>query len=262
MEFEQISIFDLFDDSKAKPFKINKPVRLIEAFGGIGAQALALEVLGVPFTHHRLIEFDKYPVKSYNAIHHTDFEPTDIRDVHGKDLGITEKDKYCYIFTYSFPCQDISVAGLGKGFSKENQMGENATRSGLLWEVERILTELQVARMDKPDVLVMENVPAIHSSKNIKDFEQWLAFLESIGYTNFWQDLNAADFGIPQSRNRTFCVSLLGNYDYKFPEPIELKATMRDYLDAKVDDKYYIKSDRAKKLIDQLFENGTLPISR
>lgn len=258
MEFEQVSIFDLYGDKKQK-FQITKEIALVELFGGIGSQALSLDVLGVPYHHHLLVEYDKFPCASYNAIHHTDFKPTDIRDIHGKDLNITEKEKYCYMMTYSFPCQDISVAGQQKGYSKENQENGNATRSGLLWEVERILTELQVARMDKPDVLILENVPNIHSKKFYNDWLEWLAFLESIGYTNYWQDMNAADYGVPQSRNRTFCVSILGNYDYQFPEPIELKTTMRDYLDPKVDEKYYIKSDRAKQLLDKLVESGKIP---
>lgn len=117
-------------------FKINKPIRLIELFAGIGAQAKALEMLGVKFEHYRICEFDKYAVASYNAIHGTHFHPTDIRDLRWGDLGVTDTDKYCYILTYSFPCQDLSVAGKQRGMTKGG-----GTRSGLLWEVERLLTE-------------------------------------------------------------------------------------------------------------------------
>lgn len=117
-------------------FKIDKPIRLIELFAGIGAQAKALEMLGVKFEHHRICEFDKYAVASYNAIHGTHFQPTDIRDLRWRDLGVTDTDKYCYILTYSFPCQDLSVAGKQRGMIKGS-----GTRSGLLWEVERLLTE-------------------------------------------------------------------------------------------------------------------------
>lgn len=94
----QISFFD-----GGEPLKITKPLRLIELFSGIGAQAKALENLGVPFTHYRSCEFDKYAVTSYNAIHHTDFTPSDITELKGGDLGITDTDKYEYILTYSFP---------------------------------------------------------------------------------------------------------------------------------------------------------------
>lgn len=85
------------------PFKIDRPIRLIELFAGIGSQAMALRDIGADFTHHRVCEFDKYAMKSYNAIHGTNFEPSDIRDWKGGDLGITDRDKYCYILTYSFP---------------------------------------------------------------------------------------------------------------------------------------------------------------
>lgn len=244
-ELEQMHLFDL---TKEK-YKITKPIRLIELFGGIGSQAMALERLGVDFEHYRLVEFDKYPVMSYNAIHGTNFEPTDITKIDGDFLGITDKDKYIYLLTYSFPCQDLSVAGRQKGMKKGS-----GTRSGLLWEVERLLNETK----ELPDVLLMENVPQVHSEENKSDFRKWIDFLESKGYSNYYQDLNAKDFGVAQNRDRCFMVSILGDYFYKFPETIELDKTMKNYLEDEVDEKYYINSEKAKKLIDTLIENGTL----
>lgn len=97
-----MTLFDWINQSKER-YKIRKPIRLIELFAGIGTQAMALRDLGVDFEHYRSIEFDKYAMASYNAIHGTSFEPTDIRDVKGVDLGITDKVKYCYLMTYSFP---------------------------------------------------------------------------------------------------------------------------------------------------------------
>ena len=88
--YEQQSIFGFPE------YKITKKIRLIEMFGGIGSQAMALRDLGADFEHHRLIEFDKYCVQSYNAIHHTSFVPTDIRNVHGKDLAIREREILLY----------------------------------------------------------------------------------------------------------------------------------------------------------------------
>lgn len=232
-------------------FKIKKPIRLIELFAGVGCQAQALKNLGVDFEHYRAVEFDKYPVASYNAIHGTEFEPTDIMNTHAEDLGICDKEHYQYIMTYSFPCQDLSLAGKQAGMKR----GEG-TRSGLLWEVERILKECT----ELPDILLMENVPQVHGKKNIEDFNEWLAFLESLGYCNFWQDLNAKDYGVAQNRNRCFCVSILGGAegDYKFPDPVELTKVMADYLDEVVDEKYYINNERADKLIAQLIERGEL----
>lgn len=95
----QITIFDVMYEN----FKITKPIRLVEIFSGIGAQAMALRDLGVEFEHHRAIEFDRFAMNSYNAIHGTDFQTSDVREIKGGDLGITNTDRYCYILTYSFP---------------------------------------------------------------------------------------------------------------------------------------------------------------
>lgn len=96
---DQMTIFDYVRE----PFHISKKIRLIELFAGYGSQAIALREIGADFEHHKVVEFDKYAMASYNAIHGTDFEPTDIRNLRGGDLGITDKDKYQYIMTYSFP---------------------------------------------------------------------------------------------------------------------------------------------------------------
>ena len=248
----EVSLFDF------PTMEINKKIRLIELFGGIGSQAMALRDLGADFEHYRLVEFDKYAVASYNAIHHTDFTTSDIRDVHGADLGIVEKSTYTYLLTYSFPCTDLSVAGQMKGMSKEDWEKGESTRSGLLWEVERILKELPKEQL--PDVMLMENVPQVHGEQNKDDFEKWCAFLRSKGYQNFYQDLNAKDYGIPQNRERCFMVSILSDdfIDFEFPLPIKLETVMKDYLEEKVDEKYYINSEKADKLIQQLIESGVL----
>ena len=235
------------------PFINTKPIRLIELFGGIGSQAMALSRLGVDFEHYRLVEFDKYPVKSYNAIHGTSFRPVDITKIHGTDLGIVDTDSYTYLLTYSFPCQDLSVAGKQAGMSKGNN-----TRSGLLWEVERLLNETD----NLPQLLLMENVPQVHSKKNMPDFENWIKFLENKGYSNFYQDLNAKDYGVAQNRNRCFMVSILGDYCFYFPTPTQLNKTMKDYLEDNVDEKYYIDNDKSKTLINKLLETDSLPRER
>lgn len=213
----QLSLFG----NEKEIFKITKPIRLIELFSGTGSQAMSLRDLDADFEHYRVVEFDKYAIKSYNAIHNTDFPTMDITQISGSDLGIVDTLNYCYIMTYSFPCQDLSVAGKQAGMSKGS-----GTRSGLLWEVERLLNEVE----NLPQVLLMENVPQVHGKKNMKDFQKWIDFLESKGYSNYWQDLNAKNYGIAQNRNRTFMVSILGNYKYEFPKPIELQKVMKDYL--------------------------------
>lgn len=239
--------------------EINTPIRLIELFGGIGSQAMALRDIGADFETYKLVEFDKYAVQSYNAIHGTHFETTDIRAVHGADLEIKDRDKYTYLMTYSFPFTDLSIAGKMAGMSKDAWKNGETTRSGLLWEVERILKELPDDQL--PQVLLMENVPQVHADKNLADFDNWLEFLNSRGYINFWNDLNAKDYGMPQNRDRCFCVSVLTEefIDFQFPEKIPLETKMKDYLEEKVDERYYINTEKAEKLICQLVDDGVLP---
>lgn len=232
-------------------FKVSKenPLRLIELFGGIGCQAKGLQMAGIPFEHSGYVEWDKYPVRSYNAIWGTSFEPMDICKVHADDLRIVDTENHLYMMTYSFPCTDLSVAGKGAGMSKGS-----GTRSGLLWEVERILNECR----ELPQILLMENVPQVHGKKNMEDFQLWCRFLESKGYANFWKDLNAKNYGIAQNRNRCFMVSLLGGGEYTFPEPIPLDTVMADYLDDEVEEKFYINNERSDGLIQKLIGEGTI----
>ena len=152
-------------------------------------------------------------------------------------------------------CQDLSLAGKQAGMSK----GSN-TRSGLLWEVERLLQESVDNNLELPDVLLMENVPQVCNKTNEKDFNEWKEFLENIGYKNFVKVLNASDFGVPQNRKRCFMVSILTNEDiiYNFPESQPLTKCVKDILEPIVDEKYYIKNDRAEELIKSLIERKVL----
>lgn len=167
-----------------------------------------------------------------------------IQKVKGEDLEIVDTDKYCYIMTYSFPCQDLSLAGKGKG------MSDTSTRSGMLWEVERILTECyELGTL--PQILLMENVPQVHGEGNTEDFNKWQLRLEELGYKNYWEDLIATDYGIPQTRNRCFMISILGEYSYSFPPKKELKLKLKDMLEDNVDEKYYL----SKKMIKFFTKN-------
>lgn len=164
---------------------------------------MALKRINADFKHYKVVEFDKFAIKSYNAVHNTNFTTTDIKDVNAEDLDICDTDKYTYLLTYSFPCTDISNAGQRKGMAKNS-----GTRSGLLWEVERILKELYDRKMEMPQILFMENVPQVHGKKNIDDFNMWLKVLTDLGYKNYWKDLNAKDYGVAQNRNRTYMFSI------------------------------------------------------
>ena len=246
----QMSIFDMIRE----PIRITKPIRLIELFAGYGSQAMALKRIGAKFEHYRVVEFDKYAVASYNAVHGTDFPTMDITKVHADDLNICDTEAFTYLLTYSFPCIDLSVAGKQAGMKKGS-----GTRSGLLWEVERILKEIRDGGGELPQILFMENVPQVHADANMGDFQNWIDFLTSLGYVSYWQDLNAKNYGVAQNRERCFMFSFLGEYNYHFPQPIPLKKKLKDYLEDNVDEKYYIKNEKAEKLIKQLIDNGTLP---
>ena len=192
--------------------------------------------------------------ETYNAFKAT-HNLGSIMNVHAEDLEIKDKN-FTYLLSYSFPCQDISVAGKQAGFTKNTQ-----TRSGLLWEIERILNECEELNC-LPDVLCMENVNAIHNKKNMPDFQMWLDFLSSKGYITSWADMNSKDYGIAQNRCRTFALSIhksITEEPYIFPESIRLTSRLKDYLEKKVDAKYYINNEKAQKLIQDLINRGVLP---
>ena len=168
----------------------------------------------------------------YNDIQATN-NLVNIQQIKAEDLEMTDRN-YCYIMTYSFPCQDLSKAGGRRGMQKGS-----GTRSGLLWEVERILNEGKEAGT-LPDILLMENVPQVHGVGNMEHFRNWMLALEKLGYTNYWEDLIATDYGIPQIRNRTFMLSLKGQQYYQFPAYIPLKWRLKDFLEKNVDGKYYL----------------------
>ena len=204
-----------------------------------------------PMTKQQIERLSEEQLKTiYNNIAIT-HNLVNIQQVKGKDLKIVDTDKYDYILTYSFPCQDLSLAGKGKG------MSDTSTRSGMLWEVERILTECkEIGTM--PQILLMENVPQVHGADNVKDFNKWQLRLEELGYKSYFQDLIATDYGIPQTRNRCFMISILGDYSYTFPKPIPLKLKLKDMLEDNVDEKYYL-SDAMIKCFTRETEDNKFP---
>jgi len=173
----------------------------------------------------------------YNNIINTN-NKVNIMSVKGSHFNIIETNKYDYILTYSFPCQDLSKAGKGKGMSDTN------TRSGLLWEVDRILSELT----ELPQILLMENVPDVIGSRYIQDFKRWDERLRELGYSNHIEVLNAKNYGIPQNRERAFMISILGNYQYRFPQPIPLTLRLKDMLEKEVDEKYYLTNEKIQSI--------------
>lgn len=216
------------------------PLRLIELFAGIGSQTQALTNIGVPHTVVGISEIDKYAIQSYKAMHGEVTNFGDIREI----KSLPDAD----LWTYSFPCQDISVAGKGAGIKE-------GTRSGLLFEVERLLIAA-AENGNLPKYLLLENVKNLVSKKFKADFDRWLYFLSSLGYANYWQILNAKDYGIPQNRERVFCVSIRGEHKpFKFPEKRELKLRLRDMIDEVVDEKYYLKESTIRSIVNSSFNS-------
>ena len=206
-------------------------LKVFEAFAGVGAQRMALRNIGVDFEVVGISEIDKFAIKSYEAIHGECSNYGDISKINPKNLPNID------LFTYSFPCQDLSIAGKKEGLKE-------GTRSGLLYECEKII------EAKKPKYLLLENVKNLVGKKFKNDFNKWLDYLEGLGYTNYWKVLNAKDYGVPQNRERVFVVSVLGEHKpYTFPQPIKLNKAIKDILEDTVGEKYYM--NKPFKLVDK-----------
>lgn len=209
------------------------PIRVVELFAGIGSQHQALENLGIPHIIVGISEIDKYAIAGYNAMHGESVNLGDITKI--------EHIPECDLITYSFPCQDLSVAGCQTGMEKGS-----GTRSSLLWEVGRLLEDMR-ERDVLPEVLLMENVDAILNRKNIDQFRQWIMTLNRMGYTSSYKVLNAKDFGTPQNRKRCFMVSTLTKGEFVFPEGFPLEIRLKDVLEQDVPDSLYLSKERIEK---------------
>lgn len=214
-------------------------MKLLSLFSGIGAFEKALDKLGVSYELVSYCEIDKYASKSYAAIHGVSEEMNlgDIKKVDEKDLP-----KDIDLLTYGFPCQDISIAGAQKGLFNADG---TQTRSGLFFEALRIIEET------KPRVAIAENVKNLTSKRFVGQFKLVLDSLERVGYNNYWQVLNAKDFGVPQNRERVFIVSIrkdIDNGTFRFPEGFPLELRLKDVLEDEVDERFYL----SRKMRDYL----------
>ena len=206
-----------------------KKLTVNELFAGIGAFRKALINQNIPHEIVGISEIDKYAIKSYEAMYGETRNYGDISKI--------ERLDYADLWTYGFPCQDISLAGDMKGIVK----GE--TRSGLLHEVERLL-EVAQEENTLPKFLIMENVKNLVSKKFIGDFQRWIDKLSDLGYTTEWKTLIASDYGIPQRRERVFAVSVRKDKGgYSFPEPMLLEKKFRDLLEEEVEGKYFLRKE-------------------
>ena len=207
-------------------------LRVVELFAGIGAQAQALENLGLDFTS-TVCEIDEKAYKSYCAIHGDTPNIGDITKV--------EHLPECDLLTYSYPCTSVSIAG-----KQEGMVEGSGTASSLVWEVGRLLDDAS-ERESLPEVLLMENVDAVLNELNIAEFRRWLAKLTSLGYTNSYKVLNAKDYGVPQNRKRIFVVSMLGGRMLDFPKPCPDGRVLRDVLEEDVPEEYYLSEEKIAK---------------
>lgn len=215
-------------------------LRLIELFAGIGSQTQALTNIGIAHRVVAISEIDKYAIQSYEAMHGKANNLGDIRKIE----ELPDAD----LWTYSFPCQDISVAGKGAGIKE-------GTRSGLLFEVERLL-RVASEKGTLPKYLLLENVKNLVSKKFKADFDKWLDFLAELGYTNYWKVLNAKDYGIPQNRERVFCISIRGKHEpFVFPKPKKLTIRLRDMIDETVDERFYLKESTIRSILRSTFNS-------
>ena len=217
-------------------------MKILSLFSGIGAFERALENLNIPHEIVAYCEIDKYASKAYSILHNVD-ESLNLHDVTTVDCSKLPKD--IDLVTYGFPCQDISTAGKQRGLEHEG----GTTRSGLVWEAHRIIKDT------KPKVAICENVKNLVGKKFRKDFEIILKNLEDMGYNNYWQVLNAKDYGVPQNRERVFIVSIRKDVDkgsFVFPEKQRLTKCLRDILDDNVDQKYYL----SEKMLNYFRENS------
>lgn len=220
-------------------------LKVIELFAGIGAQAQALKESGIEHEIVGISEIDKYANKVYETLH-------------GKinNLGdITKIDKIpqADLWTYSFPCTDISISGKMKGFDK----GSN-TNSSLLWEVQRLL-EVSKEHNELPRFLLMENVKNIVSKRFLPLFQEWIDYLSSLGYKSFYKILNAKDYDVPQNRERCFMLSIRNyNGEFIFPEKEELKVKLGDLLENDVEEKYYLSDKLITCFSDMKSRNGLI----
>lgn len=215
-------------------FTEENPLRVVTLCSGYDSQLMAIRNLGIPYECVGWSEIDKYAIRAHDAV---------FPEIADRNLGDMTKIDWSVVpefdlLFYSTPCTDFSNAGKQAGGEEGS-----GTRSSILWYTRNAI----IAK--KPKYLIMENVKALVSGKFRPLFLKWCDELTGYGYTNFAQVLNAKDYGIPQNRERVFLVSILGDAWFSFPYPKELKLRLKDMLEEKVDEKYYLAQDKVDQFI-------------
>lgn len=248
---EQLSLFDDLEDSlPALPPSAadkNEEKIFLTTFSGYDSQLMAADVLrewhpNFRWTCKGWSDIDKYACQMHNLVfpQFADCALGDITKIDWHEVKSSLHGREVDLFTYSSPCQDISQAGKQMGLQEGSD-----TRSALLW---RVADAVEVLR---PKYLLQENVAALVSQKFMPDFQKWLDKLSSLGYVSRWARLNAKNYGVPQNRDRVFCLSMRHDvaFDYQFPEPFELLTRLEDVLEEEVSDRYFLKDDAVSKFL-------------
>lgn len=247
---EQLSLFDDLEDSlPAMPPTADKNEwkLFLTTFSGYDSQLMAADVLkewhpDFQWTCKGWSDIDKYACQMHNLVfpQFADCALGDITKIDWHKVKQSLNGRDVDLFTCSSPCQDISQAGKQMGLQEGSD-----TRSALLW---RVADAVEVLR---PKYLLQENVAALVSQKFMPDFQKWLDKLSSLGYVSRWARLNAKNYGVPQNRDRVFCISMRRDvaFDYQFPEPFELRTRLEDVLEEEVADRYFLKDDAVSKFL-------------
>ena len=238
-------------------------IRIFEAFAGYGSQSIALQRLkedfpGFDYEVAGFSEIDRFAVLAYSAARDTrlhgrridelnlkKYEPSPELLAQYRNFGDITKIEWAEVpdfdlFTYSFPCQDISTAGKQRGFDEGS-----GSRSSLLWECARAI------EVKRPKFLLMENVKALTFKKHKDNFKRWRDTLKALGYSNYWAILNAKNFGVPQNRERVFMVSIWGRQSYEFPQPSDtLTRRLIHVLEENVAGSWYLNEKQLHMIIN------------
>lgn len=222
-----------------------KMLKMLSLFTGIGSPEQALKNLGIEFELFGFSEIDKYAIKSYCAVHDVD-ESLNLGNI--TEIDILNLPCDVDLITHGSPCQDFSVAGKGKGADEGT-----GTRSSLMWNTVAIVEQC------KPKYVIWENVPNVLSPKHIHNFEKYISRMEELGYNNYHQLLNAKYFGVPQNRNRIFVVSIRKDItkEFKFPLGTVSNIKLKDVLEDKVDEKYFLSEEYLKRCKESNFITNT-----
>ena len=249
--YEQLTLFDdpedTLPDLPPTASDKNEEKIFLTTFSGYDSQLMTADVLrewhpDFRWTCKGWSDIDKYACQMHNLVfpQFADCALGDITKIDWHAVRDSLQGREVDLFTYSSPCQDISQAGKQMGLQEGSD-----TRSALLWRVADAVEAL------RPKYLLQENVAALVSQKFMPDFQKWLDKLSSLGYVSRWARLNAKNYGVPQNRDRVFCLSMRRDvaFDYQFPEPFELKTRLEDVLEEEVSDRYFLKDDAVSKFL-------------